>query len=85
VLNCKIDHIPFVNPGLPIGGNMCCLSFWHPLIRHGNGAGRGRVLTYPTPPPFHGTQPRPQTRRVVDDQSIRNVHLKKESWKKHTK
>jgi len=45
----------------------------------------GWGLTHPTPPPFHGTQPRPQTRRVVDDQSIRNVHLKKESWKKHTK
>jgi len=31
-MNCKLDQIPFVYLGLPIGGDVRHLSFWCPLI-----------------------------------------------------
>jgi len=33
VLNCKVGIIPFLYLGLPIGGNVCCLAFWEPLMK----------------------------------------------------
>jgi len=32
VLNCKIGHIPFMYPGLPIGSDFRKLNFWKPLV-----------------------------------------------------
>ena len=33
VLNCKVGAIPFMYPGLPIGGNARRLAFWEPLLK----------------------------------------------------
>jgi len=32
VLKCKVGNLPFVYFGLPVGGDVCRLSFWEPLI-----------------------------------------------------
>ena len=33
VLNCKVDYIPFMYLGLPIGGDVRRLAFWDPLLK----------------------------------------------------
>lgn len=32
VMNCKHGQLPFLNLGLPIGGDFRKLKFWYPLI-----------------------------------------------------
>ena len=36
ILNCKVGYIPFMYPGLPIGGNARRLNVWDPLIKRIN-------------------------------------------------
>jgi hypothetical protein len=32
ILNCKIEHIPFLYLGLSIGRDSCKLNFWKPIL-----------------------------------------------------